>query len=169
MTLNPQVVVVMGVSGAGKTTVGRLLAERLGWEFADADDHHPPANVAKMTSGQPLDDADRAPWLRALHDLAATKLAHDQSLVLACSALKSGYRDVIAAGEPRIRFVYLHGSFELIQERLRERSDHYMPPALLHSQFEALEEPEGAITVDVQRSPQELASTIMERLNLATG
>lgn len=105
------VIVLMGVSGAGKTTVGRLLAEQLTWEFADADDHHPPANVAKMAAGQPLDDADRQPWLETLRELAAARLEQDAGLVLACSALKSGYREVIAADDPRIKFVFLRSRF----------------------------------------------------------
>lgn len=154
----------MGVSGAGKTTVGQLLAERLGWEFADADDYHPPANVAKMAAGQPLDDADRAPWLQALHELSASKLAQNRSLVLACSALKDGYREVIAAGDERIKFVYLRGSFELIQARLQERSGHYMPAALLRSQFDALEEPSDALSVDIGASPADLVTEIVESL-----
>ena len=165
MALNPQVVVVMGVSGAGKTTVGSMLAERLGWEFADADDYHPPANVAKMASGQPLNDADRAPWLQALQELSATKLSQNRSLVLACSALKASYRDVIAAGDPRIRFVFLHGSFELIQARLQERSGHYMPAALLRSQFDALEEPDDAMILDIGPPPTDLVATIIAWLD----
>jgi gluconokinase len=157
----PGVIIVMGVSGAGKTTVGRLLAGRLGWEFADADDHHPPENVAKMAAGQPLDDADREPWLLALRSLATGRLEEREPLVLACSALKAGYRNLIAAGDPRVAFVFLDGSFELISRRLQERRDHYMPPALLQSQFEALEAPADALTLDVSAAPEALADKII--------
>jgi gluconokinase len=158
------VIVVMGVSGAGKTTVGKLLAEELTWEFADADDHHPPENVAKMAAGQPLDDEDRQPWLEALRDLAAARLGQGAGLVLACSALKSGYRELIAAGDPRVSFVFLHGSFELIQQRLQERRGHYMPAALLHSQFAALEAPADALALDVSDPPEALVTAIIEQL-----
>lgn len=162
-----RVIVVMGVSGAGKTTVGRLLAQRLGWEFADADDHHPPANVAKMRVGQPLTDEDRAPWLARLHELARASLAAGRPLVLACSALKAGYREALSGGDPRVGFVFLHGPFELIRRRLDERRGHYMPPGLLRSQFDALEPPRDALALEVSRPPEELVGEIVARLGLA--
>ena len=144
------VVVVMGVTGAGKTTVGRLLARELGCDCLDADDYHPAANVAKMRAGEPLTDDDRAPWLARL--------------VLACSALKASYRDRLVAGLPGSRIVYLRGTKALIAARLEARRGHYMNPALLDSQFAALEEPGGAIVADVGPAPEAIAAAILERL-----
>jgi gluconokinase len=135
----------MGVSGAGKTTLGRALAGELGWPFLDGDDFHPPQNVAKMAAGVALDDADRWPWL----DLLNRELRQRQTAVLACSALKETYRQRLTREVPRFRFIYLHGSFELIAGRLAERRHRYMPAALLRSQFEALEPPAQAIAIDV--------------------
>ncbi|MFA5552499.1 MAG: gluconokinase, GntK/IdnK-type, partial [Trueperaceae bacterium] len=166
----PYVLVVMGVSGAGKTTVGKLVAERLGWEFADADDHHPAANVAKMAAGEPLTDLDREPWLERLHELVTEHLNASRPLVLACSALKNSYRRVITGEHTRVAFVYLSGSFELIQERLLGRHGHYMPTSLLQSQFDALEEPDdNALRLDVSAAPERLAEEIVERMQLARG
>lgn len=158
--VGPIVLVVMGVSGVGKTTVGVAVATRLGWEFADADDYHSPANVEKMRSGRPLDDDDRQPWLEALHALAQDRLRQGSSLVLACSALKQKYRATIAGGDPRVRFVYLKGSFELLRERLAARHGHYMPAELLQSQFDALEEPADAFVVDVAMTPTAAADAV---------
>jgi gluconokinase len=135
----------MGVSGAGKTTIGRSLAGELGWPFLDGDDFHPPQSVAKMAAGVALDDADRWPWLDSLNQ----QLKQQQSAVLACSALKESYRQRLTRGVGQFRFVYLHGSFELIAARLAQRRHRYMPAALLRSQFEALEPPAQAIAVDV--------------------
>lgn len=154
----------MGVAGSGKTTVGRLLAEELDWEFEDADDFHPPANIAKMEQGIPLSDDDREPWLEALRVLIQARLARGQSLVLACSALKEKYRRRIADDDERVRFVYLKGSQALIAERLERRDGHYMPASLLTSQFEDLEEPDEAIVVDVGETPDELVRQIEIRL-----
>jgi gluconokinase len=134
----------MGVAGAGKTTVGQALAEELGWPFLDADDFHPPHNVAKMSAGLPLEDADRWPWL----DLLNRQLRQRERAVLACSALKESYRQRLTRGVRRFRFVYLHGSYELIAARLAARRHRYMPAALLRSQFEALEPPAQAIAID---------------------
>lgn len=141
----PRAIVVMGVSGAGKTLIGSLLAERLGWTFADADDYHPPANVEKMRSGRPLDDADREPWLRSLHALLRDAEA---PLVLACSALKAAYRDTIRGDLTDVLFVHLHAPYEAIAERLEQREGHYMPASLLESQFNTLELPADALTID---------------------
>ena len=132
------VVVVMGVTGVGKTTIGRLVAEDYGWAFLDADDFHPPANVAKMRSGVPLTDADREPWLTALRAEIDARLARSESAVLACSALKQSYRDRLHANDA-VCFVYLRGDAALIHARLLARSGHYMDPGLLASQFAALE------------------------------
>jgi len=141
-------VVVMGVSGCGKTAVGSVLAQRLGARFIDADDLHPPANVEKMSAGTPLDDADRAPWLALLNSRLREAAAAGAPVVLACSALKQRYRDTLAAGVPRLRFVHLAGSRDLIAGRLAARQHRYMPAMLLDSQFAALEPPAGAIVLD---------------------
>jgi gluconokinase len=145
---SPSFLVVMGVSGSGKTTVGRALAERLGWDFFEGDDFHPPANVAKMATGDGLDDNDRAPWLAALHDLIASRLALARPGVLACSALKESYRRTLLGGNPGVEIVYLKGTYGLIRPRMSGRSGHYMKPELLESQFEDLEEPATAMTLD---------------------
>lgn len=155
----------MGVSGSGKSTVGRLLADELGWAFADADDFHPPANRAKMAAGQPLDDADRAPWLAALADLLRDHLARAAPLVLACSALKRAYRDRLAVS-PEVAFVHLQGDPALIAARLAGRADHFMPAALLGSQLAALEPPVDAITADIAETPAEIVANLRRRLRL---
>jgi gluconokinase len=161
-------IVVMGVSGAGKTTVGRALADSLDATFLDADDFHPPANVAKMRAGQPLDDADRAPWLARLHAELARRAARGEAVVLACSALKQAYRERISL-DLDVRFVHLTGSREAIAARLASRSGHYMPPALLDSQFAALEAPADAITVDVDAAPDAVAARIHAALTGSRG
>jgi gluconokinase len=149
MSMPPTAVVVMGVSGCGKTEVGRSLAQRLGASFIDADDLHPPANVEKMRRGIPLADADRAPWLGLLNARLREAVAAGRPVVLACSALKQRYRDLLAADVPGLRFVHLSGSRELIAARLAARRHRYMPASLLDSQFAALEPPADAITIDV--------------------
>ena len=150
----------MGVSGSGKTTIGEALARELGWPFIDADDLHPPQNILKMASGVPLEDADRWPWL----DLLNERLRAQQNAVLACSALKEAYRQRLTRGVERWRFVYLHGSFELIAARLAGRRHRYMPAALLRSQFEALEPPAQAIAVDVAGEVQTSVAAIAAQL-----
>jgi gluconokinase len=147
-TVHPFELVVMGVAGSGKTTLARALAERLGLPFADADDYHPAANIAKMARGEPLDDGDRAPWLARLADLLGDH-AGRTGLVLACSALKHAYRQQLQGSNTSVTFVYLEGSFEVIEQRLADRSGHFMTARMLRSQFEALEAPEDAIVVDV--------------------
>lgn len=137
----PSVIVVMGVSGAGKTAVGECLARRLGWEFIEGDRLHPPANVAKMASGQPLDDADRAPWLAAIARAIDATRGRGGHAVLACSALKKRYRDIIIGDRADVRLVYLKGSRARIAGRLKSRRGHFMPPSLLDSQFATLEPP----------------------------
>jgi gluconokinase len=154
-------IVLMGVAGSGKTTVGKLVAGRLGWRFLDADDFHSPQNVEKMRSGRPLTDDDRWPWLDRLNAL----LRDDGPAVLACSALRQRYRDRIGAGIDDVQWVHLAGSFELIGSRLATRQGHYMPASLLASQFEALEPPSAAITVDVGDTPEALATRILQELH----
>jgi gluconokinase len=157
------VIVLMGVSGAGKTVVGRLLADRLGWTFYDADDFHPASNIEKMSHDQPLTDADRRPWLERLRQLVRTTLDSRSNAVLACSALKREYREYLLI-DPRVRLIYLRGSFSLIQERLSHRHDHFMPADLLESQFKALEEPSDAIAVDISGTPSDIVGKILEEL-----
>jgi gluconokinase len=153
------IILLMGVSGVGKTTIGQELAQKLGWAFADADDYHPPANIAKMREGIPLDDADRAPWLQSLHDAIVGWIAAGRSVVLACSALKQAYRQQLLVG-PEVKLVYLHGEFELLSQRLKARHGHYMNPELLRSQFDTLEAPAEAISVDVSRQVPEIVAAI---------
>jgi gluconokinase len=160
------VIVLMGVSGSGKTTVGTQLADRLGWTFADGDDFHPPANVEKMSRGEPLTDADRWPWLRAVRDFIAERLAADAPAVVACSALKAAYREVLLEGNDGAELVYLRGEYDLIRDRMEARSDHFFDAELLDSQFEALEPPgaEEAYVVDVDASPDAIVDTICDRV-----
>lgn len=155
--------IVMGVSGCGKTTVGKLLAERLGWDFYDADDFHPPENIAKMAAGIPLNDDDRAPWLSNLHDLISSSLHTGKSGVLACSALKERYRQTLLAGNPDTKIIYLKGSFELILARMKARTGHYMKSAMLESQFAALEEPIDALKMDITLSADEIVDLILKK------
>ena len=159
------VILVMGVTGSGKTTVGKALAESLHWQFADADDFHSPANISKMRAGIPLDDADRVPWLAALRMQIDNWLRAGTNAVLACSALKHAYREQLVASS-EVRVVYLRGSRELIAKRLKERHGHYMDPNLLPSQFATLEEPRDALAVDVDASVDEIVGRIRTVLNL---
>lgn len=154
------IVVVMGVSGCGKSTVGSLLASRLNCSFLDADAYHPPENVAKMASGTALSDEDRRPWLETLNGM----LRRQRNAVLACSALKESYREILSKGLPDLRFVHLRGSIELIGARLAERRHRYMPASLLESQFATLEAPRGAIEIDVTRSPERCVEEILAAL-----
>ena len=154
------IVLVMGVAGVGKTTIGEALARALGWRFIDADDYHPPENVAKMKSGIPLEDADRWPWLARLNKL----LREENDAVLACSALKESYRQRLSQGISDFTVVYLHGSAELIGARMETRSHRYMPASLLESQFAALEPPRDAIAIDVAATPEESVAAILTAL-----
>ncbi len=153
----------MGVTGAGKTTIGVLLAQRLGWEFADADSFHSPANVEKIRQGIALDDADRAPWLSNIRQAMEGWVAEQKSVVLACSALKKSYRDeLFIPGETR--FAYLKGSYDLIAQRLRQRHGHFASETILASQFAALEQPDDAITVDIDHTEEEIVADIIRQL-----
>ena len=154
----------MGVSGSGKTTLGKAPAQKPGWDFFDADDYHPPENIAKMTTGIPLSDSDRAPWLAALHDLISSSLKQNKSGVLACSALKERYRQQLMNGSDGVQLVYLKGSYDLIWSRMETRPDHYMKPQMLHSQFDALEEPSNALTVDISLSVEEIVQFVIQQI-----
>ncbi len=160
------IVIVMGVVGAGKTTVGLLLAGQLGWKFADADDFHPPANVEKIRQGISLTDEDRQPWLQRLREAITNWTAEGRNVVLACSALKRRYRQELAVG-PQVRFVYLKGSADLIAQRLRARELHFAGVAILASQFDDLEEPEDAVVADIASTPPQIVANIREKLRLA--
>lgn len=160
------VILLMGVAGCGKTTVGRQLAADLGWSFADADDFHPPANVAKMSAGLPLDDADRVPWLAAIRAYIEARQTRGESAVITCSALKERYRQAIVTDLSYVKLVHLHGSRELLWERISGRQNHFMKPAMLDSQLAALEPPAGALTVDITPPPAEVAATIRRALSL---
>ena len=155
----------MGVTGAGKTTVGNLLAQQLGWEFTDADSFHSPANVEKIRLGIPLDDADRAPWLKSLRQAIEQWMAKRQDVVLACSALRKSYRDQLSVSS-EVRFVYLKGSYDLIYQRLRHRHGHFASETILASQFASLEEPNDAITVDIDHSEDEIVAEIVRQLGI---
>lgn len=154
------VILIMGVAGCGKTTIGRQLAAELGWNFVEADEFHPPANVAKMGSGQPLNDDDRAPWLAALRVEIDRYLSRQESAVVTCSALKERYRKIIVPDPKQVKIVHLHGSPELLRSRISERVGHFMPATLLDSQLAALEPPADALTLDVVTSPEELVAQI---------
>lgn len=155
----------MGVTGSGKTTVGSLLAQQLGWKFADADDFHPQSNVEKMRHGIPLNDDDRRPWLERLRAEIAKQDAEGRNLVLACSALKKEYREILRVG-PTVEFVYLKGSAELIAHRLEARHGHFADEKILAGQFADLEEPDSALVVDIGGTPEEIVSEIRGRLGV---
>ena len=153
-------IVVMGVAGSGKTTVGKELARQIGWTFRDADEFHPAENVTKMAAGQPLTDADRAPWLAAIRDCLSKAIAAQTGVVVTCSALKEKYRQTLLSGLEGIALVHLHGSYEVIFERLRQRQGHFMKPDLLPSQFEALEVPADAIRVSIEKPVAKIVAEI---------
>jgi gluconokinase len=161
-------VVVMGVSGAGKSTVGKIIASKLVCPFRDADSFHPQANIEKMSRGEPLTDDDRWPWLQAIAAWIAEHRAAGTTCVVTCSALKRVYRDIVTNEQSAdVRLVYLKGDFDLIAARLKARKGHFMPPALLKSQFDALEEPaadERAMTVPIDATPEEIAERVMRQL-----
>lgn len=159
--MNPSFLIVIGVSGSGKSSVGKSLAGHLGWNFYDADDFHPPENIAKMADGIPLDDSDRAPWLASLHELVLSSLKADRPAVLACSALKERYRRQLVGDADGVLIVYLKGSYELIWSRMSQRREHFMKADLLKSQFEALEEPANALVVDISPPLEVVVQSIL--------
>ncbi|NBC07815.1 MAG: AAA family ATPase [Bacteroidetes bacterium] len=161
----PKVIYIMGVSGSGKTTVGQALAAATGIAFYDADDFHPPANVEKMQAGQALTDQDRAGWLAAIHQFALEQIERGRSVIIACSALKQRYRQQLSAGiEQNVRWVWLDGSYALIRERMEKRAGHFMPPALLQSQFDTLEPPENAWKIDIRQPLSEIIGYLERQL-----
>ena len=160
------VIVIMGVSGCGKTTIGHLLAGLLGWSFIDADDHHPSQNIEKMRNGLPLTDADRLPWLQALSRILADCHQHGQNAILACSALKQDYRHLLGVDQKQTVSVLLDGRFDQILARIKSREHAFMDEKLLQSQFDMLERPTDGLTIDVTKNPTEICSQIMSRLDL---
>jgi gluconokinase len=157
------IVIIMGTTGAGKTTIGTMLAAQLNWQFADADTFHPPANIEKMSHGIPLTDADRAPWLEAMRKAILEWIAAGKKVVLACSALKRAYRDELRPS-PEVKIVYLKGDYALFAERIRHRHGHFAGEQILAGQFADLEEPTDAITIDAAHSPEEIVAEIRKRL-----
>lgn len=160
------VIIIMGVEGTGKTTIGELLARKLGWKFYDADDYHPRRNIEKMASGLPLTDEDRWPWLEEVRKLIDTSLNLNESSIIACSALKHSYRLYLRRENEKITFVYLKGDKNTITRRLRSRKGHFAGTQLLESQLQTLEEPEGVIACDISKQPEIIADYIIEKLGL---
>jgi gluconokinase len=166
----PSILVVMGVSGSGKTTIGKLLSQRLGWPYRDADEFHPKANIEKMKNGVPLTDDDRWPWLRAIAAFIDEERSRGVHAIVTCSALKRSYRAIIVGDRGDVRLVYLKGEKALLEARLAKRHGHFMPPSLLQSQFDDLEGPgpdEQPLTVSVDATPETIVAEIFERLGLA--
>lgn len=159
------IILIMGVTGSGKSTIGKTLSAALGWKYFDADDFFSPASVQKMRQGIPLDDNDRQPWLEQLRALIQGTLTKDESAILACSALKQRYRELLVIDD-RVQLVYLKGDHGVIEGRLRARRNHYMNPKLLDSQFQILEEPDSGLHVDISPSPEDIVNTIRERLGI---
>lgn len=169
MSPAPQHLVIMGVSGSGKTTISTLLSEHLGWIAAEADEFHSEANIAKMASGVPLTDEDRWPWLESIRGWMDTQADNGRSTIVTCSALKRVYRDVLASASGQLHFIHLDGDAEVLRERMKTRSGHFMPASLLPSQINTLEplaEDEPGIVIDILRSPAEIAADIVNRLDL---
>jgi gluconokinase len=160
------IIILMGVAGSGKTTVGRLLASELGWRFYEGDDFHPRANIDKMQRGIPLTDDDRWPWLQALKEVIDACLVQGTSAVMACSALKQTYRDYLMHGRDEVKLVYLKGSYDLLSQRLAQRQGHFMPKELLASQFATLEEPQQGLIVDAAITPEALVGLIRKGLQV---
>lgn len=156
----------MGVSGSGKTTIGKKLSQKVGWEYIEGDEHHPAVNIHKMSNGIPLDDNDRFPWLMKLHDIISEYISREDSLVLSCSALKEKYRRILTKENSAAVFVYLRGSYDVIHSRMQTRRGHYMKQDMLKSQFDALEEPADAICIDIDRDVDSIVQDIIDRLGI---
>jgi gluconokinase len=163
----PTLYIIMGVSGSGKSVIGRSLAQQLNCPFYDADDFHPPENVAKMAAGTPLNDNDRAPWLDALHDIISQHNREEETAVLACSALKQSYRDRLRGGYKNVQFIHLDGRFDLIWRRMQARKDHYMKADMLQSQFNALEPPNNqeAYIISIDKPIETIVQDIIKQIN----
>ncbi len=155
----------MGVAGSGKTTVGKLLSDRTGWTFYDADDFHPAENIDKMSRGIPLNDEDRKPWLLKLNNLIHNTISQDKSAILACSALKSSYREILQLNCPEVVLIYLQGDYEQILARIQQRKEHFMQAGMLRSQFKILEEPQADLVVSVTLSPEAIVEQIIKYLS----
>ena len=162
------VLILMGPMGSGKTTIGKMLSAKLGWPFIDGDSFHPKKNVEKMRAGIPLSDEDRRLWLEKLRDMIQRWLKERQDTILACSALKQSYRDVLGVDQKTVRTVYLKGSYELLRERIEERQHPYMDKNLLRSQLDTLEEPEEGLRVDIMEPPEAIVHTIIQSLRLTS-
>ena len=160
-----KIIIIMGVAGCGKSTIGAMLAHELGWDFYDADDFHSESNRIKMAQNIPLTDEDRAGWLDSLRSLIGQNIQNERSIVLACSALKKSYRDTLMIND-QVEFIYLRGTYEQIEARLLQRSGHFMSAKMLASQFDILEEPQDALTIDITHTPQEIISIIRKGLAL---
>ena len=153
----------MGVSGCGKTTVGKMLSDKLGWKYYEGDDYHPKENVEKMSKGIPLSDDDRKPWLLKLRSIIEDSLANGTNIILSSSALKESYRKLLKVND-EVKFIYLKGNYELIESRMSLRKDHFMKPGMLKSQFDALEEPSDAIAIDINQSLEEIEKNILQEI-----
>lgn len=163
----PTVLIFMGVTGVGKTTIAKLFAKKTGAVFYEGDDFHSPENIEKMRSGVPLTDDDREKWLRTLRELIVGLLAANEFAVMTCSALKSEYRELLQGGDSRVQFVYLTGPRAVIEERLKARRNHFMPPTLLDSQFAILEPPSGALTFSCEKTPAEIVTALIQVFGIA--
>lgn len=161
-----QAIILMGVAGSGKTSVGLRLAEILGWSFFDGDDFHSPGNVTKMSKGIPLDDSDRQDWLVSLHDLIEQKSSEGKSILVACSALKKEYRETLRKDNPEVVFVFLRGSYNLIYNRMKNRKNHYMDAGMLQSQFEDLDEPTNAIEININQDFESIVDNVLQKIDL---
>ncbi len=157
------ILIIMGVSGCGKTTIGKMLSAKLNWKYFEGDEYHPQENIEKMKNGIPLNDSDRKPWLLKLQYIINDTLSQKVNIIITCSSLKESYRKILKVSN-EVRFIYLKGSYSLIEKRMNERKDHFMKPGMLKSQFDALEEPTDAIIVDIDNSSENILIQILSKL-----